>query len=326
MISLAAWALYIVLFLTLYRKVLNGCKYNDNVMIFLIFAMPIISRMFLTPDNLGRTDIFMIIISIVACLLVVKDRLIFLVIPLCSVAMMIHQGYAFMFFNIVVAILLYRIVVAKDNKHSKKYYITILAIVSVVVIGLLLYFELFSSKFHAHDMETYNEIKEFAKQISNNDDYHEFVIKHEFLGAQESETWLSLKAALELVVYLVLISPIMWVAKSIAGTILKNTKNKAFTIVLMCGALSMLPDYVLKCDYGRWVFATFIYFFLLVVFLIIMGNQVVTNALQDVIAKIRTTWMGAFICVYFMMFLPMKDMVISKISARIVEVVWGIFT
>lgn len=322
-ISLIGYLFYVLVLFGFYHQALKRNNYNDRVIVFLFIVTPLLTRMFLTATNFGRTDMFLIMLTIMACFLIVYDRFVFLVIPIGAVGMMIHQGYIFMFFNLIVALLLYRILRLKEkSRHKSGYYITILSIVCVIVVGLLFWLEVFSKPYYDFGTDVSDQVLTDIQRLAADPvDVNMDFINHELFGTETlSNEWGTiLKGFFELLSYCILASPIMYFCYYIARKILLYTKHKWVTILLFCGALSILPNYFLKCDYGRWFFATNVYFVFMVLFMLVLDNEVVKRALVETVERVQHSWVGAFICVYYMTFLPFKDVAISKVSSRIVE-------
>lgn len=322
MITMAGLVCYFACLIYVAEKLLKVTDYDDRVMIFILMVTPLLSRMFLTSgSNLGRTDMYLIILSIIACVLIIKKKLIFLVIPITALGMMIHQGYIFMYFNIVFAMLLYHIY-EERVKNGKKgiYSITVLVISSLTVLGLLFWFEIFRHRFLPLGEDVLNQVIERAKLLQlHENDYNEGFLRHEILGEQTlgNEWKIILTEVFEFLVFLVMSAPLFVIIKKFIKKLFTYIEDKKYCIILMCGSLSILPLMILKCDYGRWIFSVFVYYILLISFSIIKGNKAVLKALQDVTEELKSSWFGIFCAIYFVTFLPFKDVVISKITSRI---------
>ena len=107
--------IYILVFLFLMYcvgKVDGENKRNIKYLIvfFMIFTIP----MFVTKQNLGRIDIFLIAISIICVWLIIIEKAEWLIIPLCIFAMLIHQGFVFTNINIILVLL------NVNNEYQKK--------------------------------------------------------------------------------------------------------------------------------------------------------------------------------------------------------------
>lgn len=323
MLSMLAWILLIVVFILLISVVVRKSNYDYRVMAFALCFIPMVCNMFLPPANFGRTDIFMLIISIVACLIVYFDRAVFLCIPLAALGMMVHQGYIFMFFNIVVAILICRLMnIDGKSKHTRKYYISILVLTCICVAGLFIWFEILSHKVLDFSISEYNEIYSKAEQLSTGGTVTmDTVIRHEVLGEETMslEYEAIVKNAIELIILAVLSLPVLRQAYLLVKDILKETKQKKLCMVLLCGSLSMLPEYILKCDYGRWVFATVTYFVMLSLFLMAFNAKVFVDAYRRLYDRLAASWLGMYVVLYFMVLLPFGSVSATRVGERIIK-------
>ena len=75
--------------------------------IILFFTMFAIS-MFVTKYNFGRYDMYCLILSLIAAILIIYEKAEWLVIPLSALSIMIHQGNVFYLLNIILILLLYK--------------------------------------------------------------------------------------------------------------------------------------------------------------------------------------------------------------------------
>ena len=71
-------------------------KYGEYLA--LILSLCLVST-FSFPYNFFRVDIFMILVSLLGVLCLVKERAQWLVVPLSALGVMFHQGYVFMYFQ-----------------------------------------------------------------------------------------------------------------------------------------------------------------------------------------------------------------------------------
>lgn len=80
-------------------------KYGEYLA--LIMSLCLVST-FSFPYNFFRVDIFMILVSLLGVLCLMKERAQWLVVPLSALGVMFHQGYVFMYFNLILVLLFYR--------------------------------------------------------------------------------------------------------------------------------------------------------------------------------------------------------------------------
>ena len=113
--------LYIALLLWFFMIVLKKCsmaicnKTKYMVFFFTMFAV----SMFVTKYNMGRYDMYCLMLSILAAILIIKEKAEWLVIPLSAIGVMIHQGNVFYLLNIILVLLLYKACSTDGNKRVK---------------------------------------------------------------------------------------------------------------------------------------------------------------------------------------------------------------
>ena len=123
------------------------------ILFFTIFMVPFSAAHF----NFGRPDVYCLMLSTLAAVLLIKERTQWLVVPIAAVGVMIHQGNVFMYLNIILVLLLYRIFSSSGKR--RRYYVILLIASFLVASALFLWFELFS---HGGGQAIYDEVVETA--------------------------------------------------------------------------------------------------------------------------------------------------------------------
>ena len=117
-------------------------KYGEYLA--LILSLCLVST-FSFPYNFFRVDIFMILVSLLGVLCLVKERAQWLVVPLSALGVMFHQGYVFMYFNLILVLLFYRALSWwKEDRRKARRYSLLFALSFLVGSALFLWFEFFS--------------------------------------------------------------------------------------------------------------------------------------------------------------------------------------
>lgn len=315
---------YCLLFYFIYKCISRTDKQVESpvryiIYIYLICAIP----MFCSEYNLGRLDMYCLMLSILAIILLMQQTCEWLIVPIVAVGVMIHQGNVFMYLNIIIVMLLYRILSEENQKKRRKYFV-ILILSSVIAIALLLWFELFS---HVNGSNIYEEIVRDAMLLGNNQEYHEDVLQHEILGVDLSDReWeYHKKNFVELPIYLILISPYIAIAVHFFKGLLARAKTKTDKlkyIFVIIGAGAILPDMLLKVDYGRWLFATISYYAIMIMALAAI-NDTNVNAQLDatVMAVQKRSVLAPLLIVYPLLFQPMMHIAICPLTDKISNIV-----
>ena len=219
--------------------------------------------MFAAEKNFGRIDMFMLVLTILAAYLIAIEKFVWLIVPLTAVCVMFHQGYVFMFYNVVLVLLFYRIL-TKEGKERNKY--VIVFALSLVICAILFFWFQVAYRGGAHDY--YYEAREHATTMGVEGKPHDELLRAELLGVDlhDEELKYRLSNVIELIIFLVFFSPyIIFVGKVLLRTIKKQTElsRKLIYLALVLGPLTLLPNYIFKVDYGRWTFAAVTYFLLI---------------------------------------------------------------
>ncbi len=292
----------------------NTIKYL--LVFFMIFTIPT----YVTRQNMGRIDIYLIMISMICVFLLVLEKVEWLIIPLCGLAMSIHQGFVFTNVNIVLVLILYK---ALKSNNKKKYYV-LFGLTFVLVSVLFLYFEFARNNV---SIEAYNEMVENAKNISPNGDYYKMLFKHELLGQDvyEDESFWHLQNRVEFPIFVVLCLPYVLMAIQFFVSLLKGLKNRndmvAYWLVLL-GSLTLLPEWILKVDYGRYVYNTVFYYVVICIALICMKDNLISAKLNNM--KMRLKEISSFtiiLVIYPLIFMPLYDTEISRLTYNILRIV-----
>ena len=108
------YLLLFIFFVWIIRRLDGENKRNVKYLIVFFFICTI--PMYVTRQHLGRIDIFLIAISIICVWLIILEKTEWLIIPLCIIAMLIHQGFVFTNINVVLVLLFYKILTSEKKK------------------------------------------------------------------------------------------------------------------------------------------------------------------------------------------------------------------
>jgi hypothetical protein len=234
-----------------------------------LYAIPI----FLYEQNLGRLDLYGLSLSIIMAMIIISQKHEWLIMPLSTISMLIHHGHIFMFLNIPLALLMYRLCDAK-NKTERKKYMNVLLFTIISVSILFLYFEFFS---HTNEMSAYESIANKAKQLCVGGIYDETLLnKIVFgIGNYENEAKFRLIGRTQFAIFAILISSHIITTCKIYKKVIGNSKGieKCKYVCMTIGTLTLLPEILLKCDYGRYAFAMIAYYLLTFISMLAMGDK-----------------------------------------------------
>lgn len=315
-------AFYIILLAVFFIVCLWKCRKTMQeelkflIIFFTIFAIP----MFVAYENFGRLDIYCVMLSLLAAILIVVEKAEWLVIVFSALGVMVHQGNVFMYLNIILVLLLYKAMTYEDEKR-KKYIILFLSSFGIASL-LFLYFEFFS---HFNGEDVAYEIKTIASSLHYAGDFHSDVIDHEILGIDLSYREIPFRAInlVEFPIFLVLFFPYIYYGVRLFKNIIRNADNtvsKWKYIFVAIGAGTIIPDLILKCDYGRWMFAIVCYYAVVIIALLGMKDTHVETQLKEMVASIKQKWSFSILLLgYPILLQPFLDIEICGISYAIAD-------
>lgn len=256
-------------------------KYGEYLA--LILSLCLVST-FSFPYNFFRVDIFMILVSLLGVLCLVKERAQWLVVPLSALGVMFHQGYVFMYFNLILVLLFYRALSWwKEDRRKARRYGLLFALSFLVGSVLFLWFEFFSRSNGAAFFDT---IKSEAEKLSYDGIYHSTLLYHEVLGidlASTEEEFSRVNAVQILMCGIVCLPMLVSGVRFFAGLIkkAKGASEKWKYLAVVLGAATILPDFLLKIDYGRWMAAVVVYYVGIVLALLAMKDPIMETQVRE---------------------------------------------
>ena len=256
-------------------------KYGEYLA--LILSLCLVST-FSFPYNFFRVDIFMILVSLLGVLCLVKERAQWLVVPLSALGVMFHQGYVFMYFNLILVLLFYRALSWwKEDRRKARRYGLLFALSFLVGSVLFLWFEFFSRSNGAAFFDT---IKSEAEKLSYDGIYHSTLLYHEVLGidlASTEEEFSRVNAVQILMCGIVCLPMLVFGVRFFAGLIkkAKGASEKWKYLAVALGAATILPDFLLGVDYGRWMAAVVVYSVGIVLALLAMKDPIMETQVRE---------------------------------------------
>ncbi len=315
--------LLMVIFL-FYYYCLSKCSKDNlhNVRMLIAFFSVFTFSNFWTPENLGRIDIYFIILLLISVVLVLEDKIPWLVIPLIGVCMCIHQGFTFTNANLILVLLFFKAMTDEDNKTRRRYLIYFIVTFAEISI-LFLFFEFFS---HTAGEGVVEELINTSMRLSKSgNDYNETILNHEILGQGvfEEEIKYHIINLRELPFFLITFCPYIIIFVIFAKRLLRGERGVRLLghLSVVLGGLTLLPEMILKVDFGRYAYYTFFYYILIVICLIVMKDkktmEVFNGVKQTVNERIS---FGKVLIVYPLIFMPFSDWFISDITLRLCDI------
>lgn len=284
---------FYVLFFAFCYQCMKRCQeeYLGRFLYLILFYAVFVVSMFAYKRNFGRLDLYLMALTVIGTMCLIAKKAEWLIVPLSMISVMYHQGYVFMFYNILLALLVYRLLSEKEKK-ARIYYGVILLVSLIGCSALFLWFEFFS---HTDGVRYVDEIIANAKAMTkpfNGMTYHDTLIDHEILGIDLSDVEYPYRVMnwIEIPFFIAIISPYIVLAVKLFRRILARAQGKTERIkygFLAIAAGTLLPLFLMKCDYARWVFALISYYCMIFLALVAMGDQIVAEELTGIFTEIK---------------------------------------
>lgn len=274
-IQLAGEIVFCALIIVLVVYLIRLCKNEtqQNVVIFLSAVFLQLAGFGLYLYDWGEPDIYMVSLTIIAVMLILSKRCVFLVIPISCICEMIHEGYALMFFPVIFALLFYCFCTEKDKKEKRKYFI-ILFLTTLFTAVLFFYFYFFSTpikNFTAEEvLNEFNTVykKKLPEMLDKN-------VRYIWLGAENYALplWkngeptfmffdrmdafkLSIIVTFPCLAYFLLI----WFTRALN---FKKNEHKWAELALFFSIAVVVPLFIVHSDIARWCYAFVFYEFVI---------------------------------------------------------------
>lgn len=313
---------YMFMYLCLKRckeEYLKPCEY------LLVFFVLINVSTFSAGYNFFRVDLFLVIVCLFSALLIVYEKAEWLVIPLSAIGVMFHQGFVFMFFNVALVLLAYKFLIS-DKKGRWKYGSIFVASFLVGSV-LFLWFEFFS---RSNGELYFEQIVSEAMRLSHNGEYHVTLLDHEVLGIDLTgvEADLRIINIVQFPIFFILFLPYTVFAVQFFKGLIKRTSTFVESIkywIIIIGAGTMLPNFILKLDYGRWVFAVMIYYLVVIFALMMMHDEKVEAQVLASFDAVKTKPWIALLVMYPIFFVPLWDVDINGFMEEFGPQIYSLF-
>ena len=284
---------FYVLFFAFCYQCMKRCQeeYLGRFLYLILFYAVFVVSMFAYKRNFGRLDLYLMALTVIGTLCLIAKKAEWLIVPLSMISVMYHQGYVFMFYNILLALLVYRLLSEKEKK-ARIYYGVILLVSLIGCSALFLWFEFFS---HTDGARYVDEIIANAKAMTkpfNGMTYHDTLIDHEILGIDLSDVEYPYRVMnwIEIPFFIAIISPYIVLVVKLFRRILARAQGKTERLkygFLAIAAGTLLPLFLMKCDYARWVFALISYYCMIFLALVAMGDRIVAVELTGIFTEIK---------------------------------------
>ncbi len=272
-------------------------KWNNNKKVYFVIAMGYVMgsgyTTWFSEDLFGHSDVWLIILTIIALWAILKDN--YEVAVLISViCMLIHQAYIFMYFNAILLALAIKFVY-DDSKRKRIILNLFLLIVSCSL--LFIYLQFFSGVKPGIDYEYVRERSISILGDSYIDSWEAETKNYWFHGKTPYPFTQGLQQSGKWAIYeIVFMIPMIIEIGKYWRVILSNTKDKIKKCIYFAtplGIITTLPLFVMHCDYGRWFHALYFYEAIAIWLVNLISDEGVKKANKEMIS-----WVKNNICYY----------------------------
>ena len=162
-----------------------------------------------------------------------------------------------------------------------------------------------------------------VSNMCKNGKIHQDVVDKEILGIDLTgrEVKYHRMNAVQFPIFILLMLPyILLMVRFFKGLIAQaaEKKNKIKYIFVAIGAGTILPDLLLKVDFGRWMYAIIAYYCVVLLALFAMGDEAVGRQFVLAVERIKKHGFAALVMLlYPLIFQPLWDVAICSVVAKL---------
>lgn len=288
-----------VYFISVIKRNVNDAVMNVYMYLAMLFIVNPGSVAFLFYwGNYGRFDLFMVCILLISSILIIRNRILW-IIPFLSVAgILIHQAYVFMYFPALIVLLLYSGYV-KNSRYARK----IFWITGVTTCIAFLYMQFFSG------VAGYGYEEMMADIYATTDIPEEFITNDMMVRLEYfASVFSTIKAFViepigrnlfKIAWVFILCSPMLVLFKNIWKDFMSKQQCRLLWIIPWSGMIGMIPKFLMTNDYGRDFSALIISQFVMMFVLLAMGDKGMRYAFERLYERIKKNPAGyIFMLVY----------------------------
>ncbi len=276
---------------------------NLNLIVLLFLSTDIVGFYYF---DWGEPDILLMSLTVIACILIIRDKALWLVPLLSALCVLIHEGYVSMYFGLVIALLCI-MWISESGKNRARFFVTMM-ITGLLCTSLFLYFYLYSEKAFTI---TSQEFVDYSVEALGSTLTSEMNLLSAFwnIGTPAFAMWENGVPTLEfwyrMIVVLfaaVLCLPLVFYKFSIWKRIIISEKNKFNRFIyLFCASFFILtiPLIVLHTDEGRWLYDLVFQEFMLLFCIYIMDHKNVRSIVSN---TVKCNALNMIILIYYCVF------------------------
>ncbi len=317
--------IYLLCLFWFYKVCMKYCQEENrrNLMHLIIFLSIFAFPMFVGKTMYGGLDLYINLLMVLCMILIVKERFVWLIIPIGMICMGIEQNFIFSNANIIFVLLLYKIILGNPKKRVK--YISILTLFFLTILALFIYFEFYSISTYElitnEELlnETVKAFKESAKLLSESGlSYNKAMIEHELLGLDITlyDVEYQLQNMQDFPVFVALFSPYIYYGFRFFFRLIRNkeaSKGSRFMyLAFLLGGATTIPLFLFKVNYGTYIFNLLFYYVAVIIAAFAMDDKTMITELDTLKQELKRITPMTFIWfLYPFLLTPFKEVTIS---------------
>ncbi len=316
---------YFLVLFWFYKVCLKHCAEENrhNLKHLIVFLSLFAFTMWTTSVNFGRLDLYLFIFMLISVILIIEEKLEWLIVPMGIICTCIQPDYVYTNANTILVLLLYKIFLG-DSKKRKKY-IAIFVLYLLSISTLFLYFEFYCQ---INGEAIVDEIKLAAKALSKSGkSYNASIINQEILGLDISEAQLEyhLQNAREFPVFCILFAPYIFFGfRFFIKLILEKSaslKKRFVYFAFLSGGITMIPLFLSKVDYGSYIFNLTFYYVSLLIVALAMKDRTIEYHLETLKGELKKLTPLTFVWfLYPFLLTPFRTVTISYPIKQLAEI------
>lgn len=320
---------YFLMLFLFYGVCLHFCKEQNkrNMQHFIIFLSIFAFPMFMSSTNFGSVYLYFCIIMLLSVILIVIEKLEWLIVPLGIIGMCIHEEFLFTCGGLILLLLLYKILFA-EKMYTKIKCGIVLILFMISTISLLIYFENYS---YIGDIELIaEEVKTNAKLLSKSGStYNPVIVKHDILGQNRIplDAPYLLYNAQDFPVFCVLFSPYIFYGIRFFVRLIQNSsvslKKRFWYLSAFLGGVLTLPLFLFGMEFGVYIFYLFFYYIAILIAGLTMQDEVIHQEFDTLKTELKQITPLHFVWLLYPFILtPFKGVTISTQIHDLAEILF----
>ncbi len=279
-----------------------------GILLLCIFVIPNFSGW----DYFGSINNWIITFMFIFSSIVISGRISFAVTLIPVIGILFQSDFLFAYFGICFMLIAYQYAYCNDERKKKKYkhlllFVTLLLVILFVLLKMS----------HNWIVIDNSQIENMARILGNGeiDSSALYEMQNGIVFGQGTTP--KLGNIMELLEMMVLLLPYIWVVVKVWSNILQKVPQhmKKLYRMIACGGIWILPVMLYNHNYGKWVFALILYYFVTLLVLVAKKDSYMEAALYDMKTNVfsKHSWM-VLLLIYPIMLVPFSDINICMIT------------